>query len=165
MIIWFTGLPSSGKTTLAKAVRERLNQIRVEILDADEIRPRFWPELLFSEEDRNANVTRLAHLARMLENHGVTVLVAAVSPYQLTRLIARKLAREFIEVYVKCPVEVCIQRDVKGYYKQALAGEMKGFTGVDDPYQAPQRPEIIVESSVLNLPACVDQVMRCLRER
>lgn len=159
-IIWLTGLPSAGKSTIAKALGDRLRQERpVEVLDADNIRFRLWPELMFDREDRNASVERLGYLARLLSKHGVTVIVAAISPYRVAREVVRGLSQNFIEIYVRCPVDLCITRDVKGLYKRALAGEIKGFTGVDDPYEPPDNPEVIVDTDVLTLEECVDRIV------
>lgn len=164
-VLWFTGLPCSGKSTLTKAIAGRLIGGAVEVLDADEIRPRYWPELAFSREDRNSNVERLAHLARMLEKHGVLVLVAAISPYRITREIARAMISDFTEVYVKCPIRECMRRDVKGLYRRFLEGEIKGLTGADDPYQEPQNPEIVVETAQESLEVCVGRVVEYIEAR
>lgn len=164
-VVWFTGLPCSGKSTLVSAVAKRLIGGSVQILDADEIRPRYWPELGFSKKDRNANVERLAHLARLLENHGIIVLVAAISPYRITRDIARCMSQHFTEVYVKCSREECMRRDVKGLYRRARAGEIVGLTGYDDPYEHPESPDIVVETDQESLEVCVGRVVEYIEAR
>jgi len=148
--VWFTGLPCSGKTTIAEIVEKQLAQwsVPVELLDGDEIRKHFSAGVGFSKEDRANHLKRVAYLCHLLTKHGVVVLASFVSPYRENRDSARQIvgSDRFVEVFVDCPLEVCIQRDVKGMYKKALAGEIKQFTGVSDPYEAPLAPELVLHA-------------------
>ena len=147
-VVWFTGLPSSGKSTLAGLLEEKLssNGHRVEVLDGDEVRERLSRGLGFSKKDRDENVRRIAYVAKLLSRHNVVAITAAISPYRDAREDARREIGRFLEVYVKCPVEVCIQRDVKGLYQKALSGEILHFTGVSDPYEEPTDPDVVIQS-------------------
>jgi adenylylsulfate kinase len=164
--VWFTGLPCSGKSTIADAVAQELKQkgLRAEMLDADIIREHLWKELGYSKEDRDENIRRAAHLAHMLTRNGVAVLTSFISPYRELRDYARKQIGDFVEVYVKCPVEVCMRRDTRGMYKKALAGKIQNFTGVSDPYEEPLNPELLVESDKESLAESVAKVMARLSE-
>lgn len=146
--LWFTGLPCSGKTTIADALANKLKSIglRVERLDGDIVRKSLTKDLGFSKEDRDENIDRVIFVAKLLSRNNVATLVSFVSPYKEKRNYARGETTNFIEVFVKCSVDECINRDVKGMYKKALAGEIKDFTGVDDPYEEPENPEIVVET-------------------
>ncbi|MGQ4876502.1 MAG: adenylyl-sulfate kinase [Promethearchaeia archaeon] len=146
--LWFTGLPCSGKTTLADAVAEdlRARGMKVERLDGDIVRKSLTRDLGFSKEDRKMNIERVTFVAKLLTRNGVAVLCTFVSPYNEIRERSRKEIGEYILVYVKCPVEICEQRDVKGMYAKARRGEIKGFTGIDDPFEEPINPEIVVET-------------------
>ncbi|MFQ5840178.1 MAG: adenylyl-sulfate kinase [Candidatus Methylomirabilales bacterium] len=146
--IWLTGLPCAGKSTVAAIVAEQLRErgCPVELLDAEEVRARLSPGLGFSREDRETNIQRLAYLSKLLTRHGVIAVVAAISPYRAMRDGARAELGRFVEVFVKAPVEVCIARDVKGLYRKALAGEIRQFTGVSDPYEEPLHPEVVLET-------------------
>ena len=151
-VIWFTGISGSGKSTLSRMVGAELAKraIRVEILDGDFVRATLSRGLGFSKEDRNENIRRIGFVANLLARNGVRVLVAAVSPYRTIREEVRKVIEsegaEFIEVYVRCPLEVAERRDPKGLYKRARAGEIEGFTGVSDPYEEPILPEVVVDT-------------------
>ena len=149
--LWFTGLPSSGKSTLARlvAVELKARDHFVEILDGDEVRKHLTKGLGFSREDRDENIRRIGYVCRLLSRNGAVAIAAAISPYRAVRneVRAGHEANRFIEVFVNAPVEVCIQRDVKGLYKKALAGEIKNFTGINDPYEPPQAPELSIETS------------------
>jgi adenylyl-sulfate kinase len=146
--VWFTGLPCSGKSTLAQLVAAELERRGrgVEILDGDLVRTHLTKGLGFSKEDRDENIRRIGFVCGLLSKHGAVAIAAAISPYRAIRDEVRMAIGDFVEVYVKTPLEVCIQRDVKGMYKKALAGEMKGFTGVDDPYEPPLQPELVIET-------------------
>ncbi|HSE82953.1 MAG TPA: adenylyl-sulfate kinase [Thermodesulfobacteriota bacterium] len=146
--VWFTGLSGSGKTTLARMLEQKINEMgfHVEVLDGDEVRERLSKGLGFSKEDRDENIWRIAYVARLITNSGGVAITCAISPYREMREKARKDIGRFTEVYVNCPVEECIKRDVKGLYKKALKGEIKNFTGVSDPYEPPLSPEIVVET-------------------
>lgn len=163
--VWFTGLPCSGKTTIAKEVKKRLEEqnVDVELLDGDTIRD-YIRNKDFSKEGRNKHLRYIALMARLLSKRNVVVLCSFVSPYRENRDFAREINDNFIEVYVKTPIEVCIQRDVKGMYKKALAGEIKGFTGIDDPYEEPHNPEVLVETDKESLEESVEKVLNKLRE-
>ena len=146
--IWFTGLPSSGKTTLAGLVGNALRAmgLPVEILDGDEVRQRLTKGLGFSREDRFENISRIAYVARLLTRVGAVAIVAAISPYREMRSRARAEIGPFVEIHVNCPLEVCMQRDVKGLYAKALAGEITNLTGISDPYEPPLAPEVMVQT-------------------
>lgn len=146
--LWFTGVPASGKSTIAAAVEEMLRErgIPVENLDADEIRANLSPDLGYTERDRDINTKRLAFLGSLLEKHGVSAIVAAVSSLQRFRDRAREMSRNFVEVYVQCPVEVCMERDPKGLYAKAKRGEVNDIAGLHQPYEVPVAPEVICES-------------------
>lgn len=151
-VLWFTGLSGSGKSTLSVPVAERLRKAgyRVEILDGDEVRTNLSKGLGFSKEDRDTNIRRIGFVAELLAKNGVVAITAAISPYRDVREEVRgKVTRHgagFCEVYVSCPIGVLAERDVKGLYKKALAGEVKNFTGVSDPYEAPLTPDVTVAS-------------------
>lgn len=148
-VVWFTGLPSSGKSTLARLLEKKLARWGhpVEVLDGDEVRLRLTRGLGFSKEDRDENIRRISFVAKLLSRNGVAAITAAISPYRSVRDEARQEIGPFVEVYVKCSLETCIARDVKGLYRRALAGEIKNFTGISDPYEEPLNPEVVVESS------------------
>jgi adenylylsulfate kinase len=142
--IWFTGLSGAGKTTITKALATELTDrgYDLEILDGDIVRENLTKGLGFSKEDRDENIRRIGFVANLLTRHGVIVLVSAISPYREIREEVRGKIGNFVEVFVNAPLEVCEDRDVKGLYKRARAGEIKSFTGIDDPYEAPLNPEI-----------------------
>jgi len=146
--LWFTGLPCSGKSTLAERIGEELiaRGRGVEILDGDVVRTHLTKGLGFSKEDRDENIRRIGFVCSLLSKHGAIAISAAISPYRALRDEVRAKHINFIEVFVDTPLEVCIQRDVKGMYKKALAGQMKNFTGIDDPYERPLNPEVIVRT-------------------
>jgi adenylylsulfate kinase len=149
--LWFTGLSGSGKTTIAHLVGPELDArgAIVEYLDGDTVRTRLSKGLGFSKEDRDTNIERIGWVASRLVRHGAAVICAAISPYAETRAKARELVEEFgpfVEVYAKASVEECARRDVKGLYEKAFAGEIKGFTGVDDPYEEPESAEIVIDT-------------------
>jgi adenylyl-sulfate kinase len=146
--VWFTGLPSSGKSTLARMLERVLLERgqHVEVLDGDEVRLRLSRGLGFSKEDRDENIRRIAYVAHLVTRCGGVAITCAISPYRALRDDARQEIGRFIEVYVKCALEVCIGRDVKGLYAKALRGEIPAFTGVSDPYEAPLAPEVVVET-------------------
>lgn len=143
-----TGLSASGKTTLARLLEGDLLErgLKVEVLDGEEVRTTLSKGLGFSRADRETNIRRIAFVASLLVRNGVAVVAAAISPYQSIRQEARERIGEFLEVFLDCPLEVCIERDPKGLYEKALAGEIKNFTGVDDPFEVPERPEVILRT-------------------
>lgn len=146
--VWFTGLPSSGKSTLAALLRDALRSrgLTVELLDGDEVRTELTRGLGFSREDRDENIRRIAWVAKVLTRNRVVAITAAISPYRAARERARAEIGRFVEVYVDCPLPVCMQRDVKGLYARAQRGEIAQFTGVSDPYEPPLRPEVVVHT-------------------
>jgi adenylyl-sulfate kinase len=147
-VVWFTGLPCAGKSTLAGRLGQALRECGVgaEVLDGDEVRGTLTRDLGFSREDRDENIRRIAWVAKVLARNGTVAITAAISPYRAARDQARREIGRFVEVYVKCPVETCMQRDVKGLYARALRGELPCFTGVSDPYEEPVHPEVTVET-------------------
>ncbi len=164
--IWLTGLPSSGKSTLAHALSRELKarNLPVEILDGDVVRTHLSKGLGFSREDRDLNVKRIGFVAGLLTKHGVSVIVAAVSPYREGRDWCRRQIGNFVEVFVETPVAVCEERDVKGLYQKARAGEIQGFTGVDDVYEEPLHPEVAVQTATENAEASVSKIIKRLGE-
>ena len=150
--VWFTGLSGAGKTTLAEALAKEMGErgLKLEVLDGDEVRTNLSKGLGFSKEDRDTNIRRIGYVSRLLARNGAGVIAAAISPYREVRNeVRRSIEAEgagFIEVFVKCPIDVLAERDVKGLYKKALAGEIKEFTGVSDPYEEPLAPEVVVET-------------------
>lgn len=164
-VVWLTGLPGSGKSTIGKRLADELRALgrRVEYLDGDLVRPWLSPEAGFTREDRVRHLTRVAFVSHLLARNGVAVVAAFVSPYRDVREKARGIIGDFIEVYVKCPLEICIERDPKGLYKRALAGVIKHMTGLDDPYEEPINPEVVVDTSKMGVDECVGRIMSYLR--
>jgi adenylyl-sulfate kinase len=146
--VWFTGLSGSGKTTISEIVRERLlaQGHRVELLDGDVVRTNLSKGLGFSKEDRDTNIRRIGWVCELLTRNDVVAIAAAISPYREVRDEVRSKIASFIEVYVECPIEMLADRDIKGLYRKALAGEITGFTGVNDPYEVPENPELEVDT-------------------
>jgi adenylyl-sulfate kinase len=146
--IWFTGLSGAGKTTVSRLVEKELRAIgyRVEVLDGDIVRENLSKGLGFSKEDRDTNIRRIGFVCELLTRNNVIAIAAAISPYRAVRDENRGKIGRFVEVYCKAPIDVLAERDVKGLYKKALAGEIKNFTGVDDPYEAPLNPDVVIES-------------------
>jgi len=164
--LWFTGLPCSGKSAVADKLAEVLKgrRLRVERLDGDIVRRSLTRDLGFSRQDRDENIRRVAFVAKLLTRNGVAVLTSFISPYRDIRAEARREIGEFIEVYAKCPLEVCIERDVKGMYKKAMRGEIKEFTGISDPYEEPLNPEILLETDKETLEESVGKVLKRLED-
>jgi adenylyl-sulfate kinase len=164
--LWFTGLPCSGKTAVANKVAEALREhgLKVERLDGDIVRQSLTRDLGFSKEDRNENIRRVTFVAKLLTRNGVAVLTSFISPYREIREHARQEIGSFVEVYVKCPVEVCMERDVKGMYEKAIKGEIKEFTGISDPYEEPLNPEILLESDKETMEESTDKVIQRLND-
>jgi adenylyl-sulfate kinase len=166
--LWFTGLSGAGKTTISHLVEAELRErgARIEVLDGDVVRENLSKGLGFSKEDRDTNIRRIAFVADLLSRNGVPVITAAISPYRALRDEARVLMGErFIEVYVKASVEVCAERDVKGLYAKAFAGEIKEFTGVSDPYEPPLTPEMVLETEKESPEDSAGKVLALLEER
>jgi len=162
--IWFTGLSGSGKTTISKNVFDILKkaEIPVELLDGDIVRENLTKGLSFSKEDRDENIRRIGFVAHLLTKHGVVVIVSAISPYRDTRDEVRSLIGNFIEVFVDAPLTVCESRDVKGLYKKARLGEIRQFTGINDPYEPPLNPEVICKTDEYSIDECVSMVINKL---
>jgi adenylylsulfate kinase len=166
--LWFTGLSGAGKTTISNLVHDELDNrgLDVEILDGDIVRENLSKGLGFSKEDRDTNIRRIAFVADLLSRNGVPVITAAISPYEEIRDEARAtMDGRFIEAYVKASVEVCEERDVKGLYKKARSGEIKEFTGVSDPYEPPQNPELVLETESQSPEESAAQIIAFLEER
>lgn len=165
-ILWFTGLSGSGKTTISKALEPELKRrgCKVEILDGDVVRTNLSKGLGFSQEDRDTNIRRIGFVAHLLSRNGVAAMTAAISPYRAIRDEIRALEPNFVEVYVKATLEVCESRDVKGLYAKARAGEIKGFTGIDDAYEEPLNPEIICYTERESIEDCVKQILSKLED-
>ena len=146
--IWLTGLSGSGKSTIANLVAKRLRAAgaKVEVLDGDVVRTNLSKGLGFSKEDRDTNIRRIGFVCSLLSRNGVIAIAAAISPYKQIRDEVRATTTNFVEVFADCPLDTLIERDVKGLYKKALAGEIKNFTGVSDPYEAPENPEVRIDS-------------------
>ena len=164
LTIWLTGLSGAGKSTIADRVAEELRDrgLPVEVLDGDEVRRNLSAGLGFSKEDRDTNIRRIGYVAELLTRHGVVVLVAAISPYREVRSEMRDRIGRFLEVYVECPINVLAERDVKGLYRKALAGEIDHFTGVSDPYEAPEDPDVWIDSSAETIDESVAKVMTAI---
>ncbi len=160
-VLWLTGLSGAGKSSIAGALAPRLldRGHRVEVLDGDEVRKNLCQELGFSHEDRDTNIARIGYVAGKLAKHGVAVVVAAISPYREARDKVRASVSNFVEVHVAAPVETCARRDVKGLYAKALAGEIKNFTGVSDPYEEPLEPEVILHTERETIDESVDRLL------
>ncbi|MBM3285507.1 MAG: adenylyl-sulfate kinase [Candidatus Aminicenantes bacterium] len=164
--LWFTGLPCSGKSAVADRVAEILRGrgLKVERLDGDIVRQGLTRDLGFSREDRNENIRRVTFVAKLLTRNGVAVLTSFISPYRDIRDYARREIGSFLEVYTRCPLDVCIQRDIKGMYQKAIRGEIKEFTGISDPYEEPLDPEILLETDKETLEEGAAKVIGRLEE-
>lgn len=165
--VWFTGLSGAGKTTISKLVEQHLRAAAypVESLDGDIVRQNLTKGLGFSKEDRDENIRRIGFVAHLLSRNGVIVLVSAISPYREVRDEVRERIGDFIEVYVNAPLKVCEQRDVKGLYAKARRGEIRGFTGIDDPYEAPLKPEVECRTDVEKATDSAGKVIAALVSR
>lgn len=158
LVLWLTGLPASGKTTLAESFHSKFNEFfKIKILDGDQLR-KDYPDLGFTKVDRMAHISRVGKLAAEYEKKGYIVVVALVSPYQEARNLARAECRKFFEIHVATPLKVCVQRDPKGLYKKALSKQISNFTGISDPYEAPARPDLMLDTSIESLEACLAKI-------
>jgi adenylylsulfate kinase len=168
-ILWFTGLSGSGKSTIANAVSKKLFDLGIQnyVLDGDNIRHGLNKDLGFSAADRTENIRRIGEVAKLFVDSGQFVLTAFISPFAQDRKLVRHLVEkdEFIEIYVKCPLEECERRDPKGLYKKARNGEIRDFTGIDSPYEAPVSPELTLETDHYTIDECANQVLAYLRDR
>jgi adenylylsulfate kinase len=163
MVLWFTGLSGSGKSTIAHAVEERLHAMGklTYVFDGDNVRQGLCRDLSFSQEDRSENLRRISEMIRLFLDAGIICLTAFISPLKADREKARTMINcgRFFEIYVKCPLEVCEQRDVKGLYKLARSGKIQNYTGISSPYEEPSHPDLILNTSVLSLDECVEKVL------
>lgn len=164
--LWFTGLSGSGKSTIAERVALRLERkgLPVEILDGDVVRTHLSKGLGFTREDRDENIKRVGFVSQLLTRHGVAVIASVISPYREARDHNRKQIQDFVEIYTRCPIEICEQRDIKGLYQKARAGEIKGFTGVDDPYEPPLNAEVVCHTDTESVDESVEKVLKKLEE-
>ena len=162
--IWFTGLPSSGKSTLSRLLSQVLEEVGlpVVVLDGDEVRQRLTKGLGFSKQDREENIRRIAYVSKLLTKVGGVVIVAAISPYRESRDRARTEIGNFVEIFVNCPLQKCMERDVKGLYVKACRGEITNFTGVSDPYEQPDNPELVVHTDLESPETNLKQILECL---
>lgn len=167
LTIWLTGLSGSGKSTIAEALTNRLRSEgkAVEWLDGDELRKWLGYGLGFSKSDRFENVRRAVYVAELLNRHGVMVIVSLISPYAEMRKYARQTLPAFMEVYMDCPLEVCEARDVKGLYAKARSGEIQAFTGISDPYEAPEHAELVLQTAETTIESCVEQLLQYVRSK
>ncbi len=165
--VWFTGLSGAGKSTIAEALEPALRArgVSVEILDGDIVRTNLSKGLGFSKEDRDTNILRIGFVAHLLSRNGVGVITSAISPYREIRDQVREQNGDFIEVFVKCPLEELIRRDVKGLYEKAIKGEIKNFTGVSDPYEEPLKPEVTVETDKETVEESTAKVLAAIEQR
>ncbi len=164
--LWFTGLSGAGKSTISQLVEQRLRErgLKVELLDGDVVRTNLSKGLGFSKEDRDENIRRIGFVCELLSRNGVATIAAFISPYRAIRDEVRGKIANFVEVYVECPLDTLIARDVKGLYKRALAGEVKNFTGVSDPYEVPVNPEVVVRTNEQTPEQSATAVVRKLEE-
>jgi adenylylsulfate kinase len=169
-VIWLTGLPGSGKTTIAKALSPKLkgSGFKVELLDGDIVRKELSPELGFTKQDRELHSRRVVFLCKLLSRNGIATIVCLISPYREFRRYARReinVDNNFYEVYVKCSLGTCMRRDPKGLYKKALAGEIKDLSGLQDPYEEPENPEVIVNTEEQTSEECINVILKRVLQR
>lgn len=164
--VWFTGLPSSGKSTLSRLLKPVIEQrgLNVNVFDGDEVREHLSKGLGFSKQDRDTNIRRIAYVSGLVTRHGGVAITGAISPYRELRQEARRKIGRFVEVFVHCPVEECIERDVKGLYEKALKGEIENFTGISDPYEEPLNPEVVVNTHLESEEESLAKIVRQLEE-
>jgi len=164
--VWLTGLSGSGKTTIARSLQLQLQQLGlpIELLDGDEVRRQLSPDLGFTKNDREMHARRVVYLSKLLAKNGIVSLVSLIAPYRSFRENARKEIVDYVEVYVKTPLETCIKRDPKGLYKKALNGEITDMTGVQDPYEEPLNAEVVIETDRLTVDESARQILSKLKE-
>jgi adenylylsulfate kinase len=166
-VIWFTGLSGAGKTTTAKHIQSMLIQKnrRIELLDGDELRRGICKGLTFTYEDRLENINRIIYLANLLSRNEITVIVSAITPYEIMRIAARTQLPNYVEVFVKCSIKECERRDVKGLYKKARSGELSSFTGITDHYDIPQSPDVVIDTEFTSLEDNSIKILQYLTEK
>jgi adenylyl-sulfate kinase len=162
--IWFTGMSGTGKTALAMPLEQELRRrgLKVERLDGDIVRQSLTRDLGFSKEDRDKNIERVTFVAKLLTRNGVAVLCSFISPYRAVRAMVREEVGNFVEIYCHAPLEILVERDVKGLYKKAIAGEIKNFTGISDPYEPPENPDVVVDSGAETIEGSLDKILHKL---
>lgn len=167
VVVWFTGFSGAGKSTIAEALKEKLQfqGCQTEVLDGDEIRENLTKDLGFSKEDRDTNIRRIGFVAKLLARNGVIVLVPVISPYRAIREEMRANIDNFLEVFINAPISVCEERDVKGLYKQVRAGKIKQFTGIDDPYEPPTNPEVECRTDLEDISESVAKILTQLKNQ
>jgi len=165
-VVWLTGLSGSGKTTIGRLLQTQLRELgyRVELLDGDEVRKQLSPDLGFTKNDRETHARRVVYLSRLLAKNGIVTLVSLIAPYRSFREYARKEIVDYVEVYVKTPLEICIERDPKGLYKKALKGEITDMTGIQDPYEEPLNPEVLAETDRNTVEESSEKILQKLKE-
>jgi adenylylsulfate kinase len=168
IVVWFTGLSGAGKSTIAHEVEERLHRLGCQtfVFDGDNVRHGLCSDLGFSVEDRTENIRRIGEMTKLFIDAGVIALTAFISPYRRDRDGVRQLIgnRDFIEIYTRCPIEICESRDTKGFYQRARAGEIQDFTGISSPYEPPEQPELILDTSLESLERCAERVVVLLQQ-
>jgi adenylylsulfate kinase len=166
-VLWFTGLSGAGKSTLAHAVEEQLYQLgcRTFVLDGDNVRHGLSSNLGFSQDDRQENIRRIGEVAKLMMEAGVIVMTAFISPFRADREVARKLVPfgDFFEIYCRANIETCEARDIKGLYKKARAGEIKNYTGIDSPYEEPERPDLIIDTNLIGIKESVEVILQLMK--
>jgi adenylylsulfate kinase len=169
VIVWFTGLSGAGKSTIAHALEERLYQLgcRTFVFDGDNVRHGLCADLSFSEQDRRENIRRIGEMAKLFIEAGVIALTAFISPFRADRQKVRDSVRagDLVEIYCRCPIEICEQRDVKGYYRLAKEGKIKDFTGISSPYEEPLNPDLVLDTGAKTIDQSVDEVLSLLQQR
>lgn len=165
-VVWLTGLSGSGKTTIGASLQIQLQELglRAELLDGDEVRRQLSPDLGFTKADRETHARRVVYLSKLLAKNGIITLVSLIAPYRSFREYARREIVDYVEVYVKTPLETCIKRDPKGLYKKALKGEITDMTGVQDPYEEPVNPELVIETERLTVEESARLILSKLKE-
>ncbi|MCI0565253.1 MAG: adenylyl-sulfate kinase [Nitrososphaera sp.] len=165
-VVWLTGLSGSGKTTIGRSLHEQLHELglRAELLDGDEVRKQLSPDLGFTKNDREMHARRVVYLSKLLAKNGIVTLVSLIAPYRSFREHARKEIGDYVEVYVKTPLETCVERDPKGLYKKALRGEITDMTGIQDPYEEPLNPEVVIDTERLTVRESAHKILAKLNE-
>ncbi|MFZ1023412.1 MAG: adenylyl-sulfate kinase [Thermoplasmata archaeon] len=167
-VVWMEGIPGAGKSTLSRATAARLQSAGwdTEVLDGEQVRRMFSPELGFSRSDREMHSRRVSHVAQLLARHGIAVLVAMITPYETSRQAARsEVGARFVEIWLQCPLEICRQRDPQAIYRRTDLGDVPRMTGVDDPFEQPMSADLVVDTSTKSVPVCVDQIVEFLKTR